>query len=120
MKKEAAAVKIQKHIRRYDARTAYKRLHVSTLVLQTGLRTMAARKEFRFRKKTKAAIIIQVISLAMLYCLDDFNFYSPFAYFGLSVPSIFLGIIRRIIIRCRPGGVVIKLLHTIKGSREDR
>lgn len=119
MKKEAAAVKIQKHIRRYDARTAYKRLHVSTLVLQTGLRTMAARKEFRFRKQTKAAIIIQVISLAMLYCLDDFNFYYPFAYL-VSVPSIFLGIIRRIIIRCRPDGVVIKLLHTIKGSREDR
>lgn len=61
MRREAAAVKIQKHTRRYRARKAYKALHVSGLVLQTGLRAMAARKQFRFRKQTKASIIIQVI-----------------------------------------------------------
>ena len=61
MKREAAAVKIQKHTRRHRARKAYNSLHVSVLVLQTGLRAMAARKQFRFRKQTKAARIIQVI-----------------------------------------------------------
>lgn len=60
MKREAAAVKIQKHTRRHRERKAYKSLHLSVLVLQTGLRAMAARKQFRFRKQTKAAIIIQV------------------------------------------------------------
>lgn len=60
LKREAAAVKIQKNARRFHARTAYKRLQTSVLYVQTGLRAMAARNEFRFRKQTKAAIIIQV------------------------------------------------------------
>ncbi|KAG5224043.1 myosin [Salix suchowensis] len=59
MRREAAAIKIQKHTRRYAARAAYKKLHVSALVVQTGLRAMVACKEFRFRKQTKAATIIQ-------------------------------------------------------------
>lgn len=61
MKKEAAAKKIQTHIRRYRARTNYKKLHLSGLVLQTGLRAMAARNQFRFRKQAKAATILQVV-----------------------------------------------------------
>lgn len=59
-------MKIQKHLRRYEARTAYKKQQHSALMVQTGLRAMAARKEFRFRKRTKASIIIQVISFAFL------------------------------------------------------
>lgn len=70
MKREAAAVKIQKHVRRYEARKGYKKLHISALLLQTGLRAMAARKEFRFRKQTKAATIIQVICTIISYCLN--------------------------------------------------
>lgn len=61
MRKEAAAVKIQKNTRRYQARRAYKKLHMSALTVQTALRATAARKEFRFRKQTKASIIIQVL-----------------------------------------------------------
>ncbi|KAL0651033.1 hypothetical protein Bca4012_093724 [Brassica carinata] len=57
--REAAAVKIQKNGRRYYSRKSYKKLHVCALALQTGLRAMAARKEFRFRKQTKAATIVQ-------------------------------------------------------------
>lgn len=72
MKKEAAAIKIQKHMRRYHARKQYRGLHISVLVLQTGLRAMAARKEFRFRKKTKAAILIQV-QYKRLCNLDDIS-----------------------------------------------
>lgn len=60
MRREANAVKIQKHTRRHQARMTYSKLRASVLVLQMGLRAMAARKEFRFRKRTKAAIIIQV------------------------------------------------------------
>lgn len=54
-------MKIQKNVRRYQARKTYRRLHLSVLVFQTGLRSMAARKEFRFRRQTKAAILVQVI-----------------------------------------------------------
>ncbi|GAU21892.1 hypothetical protein TSUD_33890, partial [Trifolium subterraneum] len=57
--KEASAVKIQKNIRGYEARKAYKELHMSVLTLQTALRAIAARKAFRFEKQTKASIIIQ-------------------------------------------------------------
>ncbi|KAG5533006.1 hypothetical protein RHGRI_027295 [Rhododendron griersonianum] len=61
MRREAAALKIQKNVHRYQARKAYQRLQVSVLVLQTGLRAMDARKKFRFRKQTKAAMIVQVV-----------------------------------------------------------
>jgi len=62
LRREAAAVKIQKNIRRYEARKAYKELQVSVLTLQRAIRATAARKQFRFRKQTKASIIIQVWS----------------------------------------------------------
>ena len=60
MRREASAVKIQKNVRRYEARKAYTKLHASVLTLQTALRAVAALKEFKFRKQTKASIIIQV------------------------------------------------------------
>lgn len=61
MRKVAAAKKIQKNVRRYGARKTYKKLHTAALTLQTGSRAMAARKEFRSRKQSKAATTIQVI-----------------------------------------------------------
>lgn len=61
LRREAAARKIQKNVRRYEARKAYKELHVSALTLQTAIRAVAARKKFRFKKQTKASIIIQVL-----------------------------------------------------------
>jgi len=60
MRREAAAIKIQKNLRRYIARMSYKTLRQSAVILQTGFRAMSARNEFRFRKQTKAAIAIQV------------------------------------------------------------
>ena len=68
MKREAAALKIQTNLRRHLARTTYTRLKFSVLVLQTGLRAMAACKVFRRRNQTKASIIIQVIDYMFLYC----------------------------------------------------
>jgi myosin-5 len=59
--KEASAVKIQKNIRRYEARKAYKELHMSVVTLQTALRAIAARKDYKFEKQTKASVIIQVL-----------------------------------------------------------
>ncbi|KAL2325366.1 hypothetical protein Fmac_024424 [Flemingia macrophylla] len=59
LRREAAAVKIQKNVRRYEARKAYKDRHMAALTLQTALRAIAARKKFRFKKQTKASIIIQ-------------------------------------------------------------
>ena len=60
MRREAAAVKIQKNVRRHKASESYLLLQAAAVTLQTGLRAMSARKEFRFRKETKAAVHIQV------------------------------------------------------------
>lgn len=61
MRREAAAIKIEKNLRKYHAKKKYTSLRVSVLVLQSGLRAMTARNEFRFRKQTKAATLIQVM-----------------------------------------------------------
>lgn len=80
MRREAAAVKIQKNVRRHKARESYLQLQAAAITLQTGLRAMSARKEFRFRKETKAAVHIQVrtVSVKLL-----FNYVSSFL---LSIP----------------------------------
>jgi hypothetical protein len=44
----------------YLSRHAYKNLCSSAVCLQTGMRGMAARNELRLRKRTRAAIVIQV------------------------------------------------------------
>lgn len=61
MRREAAAVKIQKNLRRYFARKSFLLLRSSAIALQTGLRAMTARNDFRFKKQTKASIHIQVM-----------------------------------------------------------
>ena len=60
LKRIAAAIKIEKHVRKWRAWVAYTRLRVSVLAVQTCLRAIEARKRFRHRKETKAAIKIQV------------------------------------------------------------
>jgi hypothetical protein len=109
IKREAAARKIQKHIRRYAARTAYKKLHISALLLQTGLRAMVARKEFRFRKRTKAATIIQVtpLMICLLFINSLLSGVPTINYITLYLDD-----------KCRPDGTVIKLLPTTRGCRE--
>ena len=67
MRWEAAAVKIQKNMRRHKARESYLQLQAAAITLQTGLRAMSARKEFRFRKETKAAVHIQVRYFQLSY-----------------------------------------------------
>nr|CAN75609.1 hypothetical protein VITISV_002943 [Vitis vinifera] len=59
MRKEAACRTIQKDLRMYLARKAYNRFCSSAVSIQTGMRAMGACNELRFRKQTKAAIIIQ-------------------------------------------------------------
>lgn len=60
MRREAASIRIQKHARAHTARMHYTSLQASAIVIQSGLRAMAARDEYRFRRKTKAAIRVQV------------------------------------------------------------
>lgn len=87
MRREAAAIKVQKHLRAYQAKKAYTRLKMSVLVLQTGFRAMAARNEFRFRKQTKAATAIQVIIDFLCYiCLKISFMY--FVIYGYCCPMI--------------------------------
>lgn len=57
----AAATTIQKGGRMFSSRKAYTILRTSAIVIQTGIRGMAARRELLFRKQNKAAIAIQVI-----------------------------------------------------------
>ncbi|KAK7329658.1 hypothetical protein VNO77_23831 [Canavalia gladiata] len=59
LRREAAAVKIEKNFKGYIARKSYLTIRSSAIILQTGLRAMKARDEFRFRKQTKAAIYMQ-------------------------------------------------------------
>ena len=60
MRKEAACRTIQKDLRMHVARKEYNRLCSSAVSIQRGIRVMGACNELRFRKQTKAAIIIQV------------------------------------------------------------
>lgn len=55
----AASVRIQKQARTYICQKTFRKLCVSAIFIQTGLRAMAARVELQYRKKRKAAIIIQ-------------------------------------------------------------
>lgn len=60
MRREASSLIIQRDWRMCIARKAYRELRCSAVSIQTGLRGMAARNELRFRRQTRAAIIIQV------------------------------------------------------------
>ena len=61
LRREASALRIQTKFRQHVARKAYLAVRLSAITLQTGLRTMTARNEFRLKKRTKAAIHIQVL-----------------------------------------------------------
>lgn len=61
MREEAASIRIQKNVRAHTARKLYKNLQTSAVVIQTGMRAMAAHKEFSERRRTKAATMIQVL-----------------------------------------------------------
>lgn len=62
MRREAASIRLQKHMRAHKARKSYTKLQASAVVIQTGIRAMASRNEYRYRRRTKAAIIVQVIN----------------------------------------------------------
>lgn len=74
MRREAASICIQKNIRAHRARKCYAKLQASATVIQTGLRTMAARNKHRHRRRTKAAAIIQVLDLDYFITLLNFLF----------------------------------------------
>ena len=71
MRRDAASIRIQKHVRAHSARKAYLQVYESATAIQTGLRAMAARNEHRFRRETMASIIIQLSRFALL-CLSLF------------------------------------------------
>ena len=55
-------VKIQKNMRRCMARKNFHNTKSSALVLQTGLRAMVSRDDFRFKRQSKAVVTLQVIT----------------------------------------------------------
>ena len=62
MRKEAASIRVQKHVRAHAARKSYTNLQASAIAIQTGLRAMTARNEHRQRRRNKAATKVKVIS----------------------------------------------------------
>lgn len=72
MRREEAAIKIQKNLRRQIAKKDYGKTKSSALTLQSGVRTMAARHEFRYKLTTRAATVIQVLySLPFSYLTNS-------------------------------------------------
>lgn len=61
MKREEAAIKIQKNLRRQIAKKDYGKTKSSAVTLQSGVRTMVARHEFRYKLTNRAATVIQVL-----------------------------------------------------------
>ncbi|KAL2236439.1 UNVERIFIED_CONTAM: Myosin-9 [Sesamum indicum] len=59
MRRESAALKIQTKVRGHLSKKSYTGLKQSVIVLQTGMRTMAACNSFRYRKRCKKATVIQ-------------------------------------------------------------
>ncbi|KAF3496922.1 hypothetical protein DY000_02051873 [Brassica cretica] len=59
MRIEVACLRIQNQARTYICQKSYKSLCSSACSVQTGMRAKAARVELQFRKKRRAAIIIQ-------------------------------------------------------------
>ncbi|KAH9729028.1 Myosin-6 [Citrus sinensis] len=59
MRREASCLRIQRDLRMYLAKKAYKDMCFSAVCIQTGMRGMAARNELRFRRETRASILIQ-------------------------------------------------------------
>lgn len=67
LRREASSLMIQRYFRMHVARKAYKELCSSAVSIQTGMRGMAARTELRFRKQTRAAIVIQVENILKIH-----------------------------------------------------
>lgn len=67
MRKEAASIRIQKHERAHAARKSYTKLKAAVIVIQTGMRAMEARNDYRQRRRNKAATTIQVKKSHILF-----------------------------------------------------
>lgn len=66
LRRITAAIKMEKNLRKYRASKAYSRLRMSALKVQTVIRALKARKEFKLKKQTKAAIKVQVNVIMMI------------------------------------------------------
>lgn len=95
LRREAAAIHIQKNACSYAVRKYYTKLRANAIVIQTGLRAMAANVEYRQRRRNKAAIIIQVCSLLLQRVAVDICWKSKIK-FALTY---------------RPNGAYVKLIH---------
>ncbi|MFS7888776.1 putative IQ motif, EF-hand binding, P-loop containing nucleoside triphosphate hydrolase [Helianthus anomalus] len=60
-RKRIVSTKIQSNFRRYTLRSSYIRLGHAVVLIQAGLRAMAARYELRYRRLHKAATTLQAI-----------------------------------------------------------
>ena len=78
LRQVAAAVCIQKNVRMWLARKKFIEVKDAAVKIQAGFRGMAARKECRCRRQSKAATLIQVciLSASRIVYIFYFQYYS--------------------------------------------
>lgn len=65
-KREVACVRIQKEIRANLSRRSYKKMQLSAIHIQAGMRGMSDRHDFFIKREHNAATVIQVIACIKL------------------------------------------------------
>lgn len=66
-REKAAAISIQKYVRMWLLKNAYTKLSLAALVIQSNIRGFSTRQKFVHGKKHKAATIIQVSSVLLMF-----------------------------------------------------
>lgn len=66
LRRQTASTKIQSYMRMHFKRVSYKQLWSCSIVIQSGLRGMVSRIHLKFRRHTRAAIIIQVLTSSII------------------------------------------------------
>ncbi|KAJ7533864.1 hypothetical protein O6H91_13G068100 [Diphasiastrum complanatum] len=59
VRKQAAAVFIQKYVRRWECLKLFGQIRFSVIIIQSGVRGMFARNKYRFKRRTRGATFIQ-------------------------------------------------------------
>jgi len=113
MRKQAAALQIQKSYRCYVAWNSYSKLRSSAITLQAGLRVFGAYKEFNIRKQNKASIHIQVDHKFTILSKGKLATTSNFHILHGHILNITLRMVA-----CRLGGDAIEIILTIVKLRD--
>lgn len=62
-RREAAALLIQKHVRKWLLRRVFLQVHSAVLIIQSSIRGFSARRKFTHLREHRAALLIQVLNI---------------------------------------------------------